>query len=134
MDNPSDHLVRKIFIRKEELLNALTSPEFYVELIFIGVALALAWLIALLITRRLKAHLAKHPPRRIDSEFLTRPLALLPSLLALLYLSVLKPFAAEYNGGVIIDSIIQLCLAWLAARCVLLLVRSTLVGAFIAII
>src|SRR5436305_1819565 len=100
----SDHLVRKIFIRKEELLNALASPEFYVEMMFIGIALALAWLVGVLIARRVKAHLAEHPPRRIDIEFLTRPLALLPPLLALLYLSVLKPFAAEYSGGIIVES------------------------------
>ncbi|MDE3060180.1 MAG: mechanosensitive ion channel [Pseudomonadota bacterium] len=136
MDAPSDHLAKKFLYRRDEFIAALGNPDFYIEVTLIGIALALAFIMAILIRRRFVAHLKAHPPKRIDAEFITRPLLLLGPLLALLYLSVIKPLAEEYSstGGDWTDATIQLCIAWLIAKAVLLIVRSRPVAWFIAIV
>jgi len=131
----ADHIVKKLAYRKDELIAALGMSEFYVEWLIIGVAFALAWLLAILIRRRVHSHLQAHPPRRIDVEFITKPLSLIGPLLALLYLSIGKPLAVDYgDGGVWIDAVIQLTIAYVLAKCVLLIVRSRLVAWFIAFV
>lgn len=131
----SAHLVKSFFIRKSELIAALGSPDFYIEIFFIGIALVLAWLVAMLIRRRTQIHLQKHPPKRIDSEFITKPLALLAPLLALIYLSIIKPLAGTYaSGGAWTEAAIQLCFAYLLAKCIVLIVRSPIVAYFIAFV
>ena len=127
------HLSKKFATRKEELVSALQSSDFYIQLLFIGVALAVAWCMSVLIQRRVKAHFAKHPPKRIDVEFFIKPLSLITPLLSLLYLSAIKPFADEFaTEGDLSDAVIRLCIAYILARSVVLVVKSRLVAYVIA--
>src|SRR5262245_31174948 len=122
MQAPSDHLVRNFSYRKDELLQALGNADSYIELALITAALFLAWLVALLIRRRVAAHLKAHPLRRIDPEFITKPLLLLAPLLALLYLgAVIGPMAQEFSStkGGWTEAAIELCVAYLFAKTVL---------------
>jgi len=128
------HLSKKLSARREELAAAFTSPDFYLQLLFVGIALAIAWLMSVLIQRRVKIHLQKHPPKRIDSEFFTKPLKLLTPLLALVYLNLLKPFIDGFaTEGNLTDAAIQLCVAYFLAKSVVLIVKSSLVAYFIAV-
>lgn len=127
------NLSKKFAARKEEYLAAFSSSDFYVQLLMVGIALAVAWLMSVLIQRRVKYHFDKHPPKRIDIDFLIKPLHLLTPLLALMYLSVIKPFSDEFaTEGDLTDSTIRLCVAYLMARAVMLVVKSRLVAYFIA--
>ena len=56
-NDPSYYLTRKFLIRKDELMTALFSSEFYIELGLIAASLALAWLVAALVRRRVSTHL-----------------------------------------------------------------------------
>ncbi len=134
--DPSAHLVKKFDYRRDEILAALGNPDFYIEWMLIGVALALAWLTAAWVRRRVQKRLAAHPPKHIDAEFIMKPLSLLGTLLALLYLTLVKPLAEIYavSGGDCTETVIQIAFAWLVARCVLLVVRSRPVAWFIAFV
>ena len=135
LKNPEalSHLSKKFSARKEELAAALTSSDFYMQVLFVGIALAIAWLMSVLIQRRVKYHFVKHPPKRIDVEFFIKPLSLLTPILALIYLSVIKPLSDEFAmEGDLTDAVIHLCLAYFMAKSVVLVVRSTLVSYFIA--
>ncbi len=128
-------LVKKIFATKEELLEALGSGDFYLELMMVALAIVLAGLAAYVIRRRTRIYFDAHPPKKIDIEFIIKPLALLSSLLSLLFLSIAKPFAEEYShSSALTDAAIQLCLSYTAAKSVLLIVRSRLVAWFIALV
>jgi len=135
--DPSTHLAAKFATRKDELLAALANPDFYIEWMLIGIALVLAWLVALLIRRHVGKRLAEKPLQRIDPEFITKPLSLLAPLLALLYLGIIKPLAESYaksGGGDGTELVMQLCIAWILAKCVLLIVRSRPMAWFIAVV
>lgn len=128
-------LVKQLTVTQQDLLTALTSPGFYVEMIFIGMALALAWIIAKLVQYRIKAYVRNHPPKKIDAEFVTKPFALLAPLLALLYLSLVKPFSEQYAGGSEwIVAISKLCVAYAAAKIVLLILNGRAIAWFLAVI
>lgn len=129
------HVTKKISARREELIAALGSSDFYIQLLFVTIALALAWLMATLIRRRVKAHFDKHPPKRIDIEFITKPFSLLAPLLSMLYLSAVKPFADEFSAeGDLTDAVIKLNVAYFLAKCVVLVIRSRLVAYFVAFV
>jgi small-conductance mechanosensitive channel len=125
-----------VYLRQKPHLKAsLSTPDFYIELLIIGIALALAGLMALLIRRRTVQHFEQHPPKRIDAVFITKPITLIGPLLALLYLSVARPFAEQYaDNWDLAGATIQLCIAYLLAKCVLLIVRSRPVAWFIAMV
>jgi small-conductance mechanosensitive channel len=125
-------LARKLFVTRKELLDALSGTDFYIEWLYIGVALALAWLLAALIRKRVGTHLRAHPPKRIDAIFITRPLKLLGPLLALLYLSVARPISENIGGGAWTEAVTQLTIAYLVARCVTLVVRARFISYLIA--
>lgn len=132
---PASKLAKSLILRKEEFIAALSTADFYIQIFIISIAIALAWLMAMLITRRLRSYFLAHPPKRIDVEFVTKPLELLSPLLALLYLSVLKPITNEFSvDGDWMEAAIQLCFAYFLAKCVLLIVRSRPVANFIAFV
>jgi small-conductance mechanosensitive channel len=131
----SDKLLQRLSLSSEELVAALTTPEFYVEMLMIGVSVALAFLIAVLVRRRLKIHLKAHPPARLDPEIILRPAALLSPLLAILYLSIIKPFAERYgDGGIWVNAVVQLLFAYIIAKAALMFVKSRPVAYLIAIV
>jgi small-conductance mechanosensitive channel len=115
------------FINRQEFLNALSTGDFYVEWLCIAGAVALAWLVAVLVRRRVHARLLVHPPKRIDSVFITRPLVLLAPVLAFIYLAVAKPFFRT-DGGVWIEAVMQLVIAYFLARCAMLLVKTKFIS------
>jgi len=133
--DPSSHLIKKVALRKDEIAAALSSPDFYIQTLMVGIALVLAGLLAVLIRRRVKDYYEKHPPRRIDAEFLLKPFFLLGPILALLLLGLVKPFAESYAADInLTEALTQLCLAYLLAKCVLLIIRSRPVAYFIALV
>ena len=126
-------LVRKLATTQEDLLSAFTTVEFYVELSAVVISLALAFLLGKLFQRRVANYLFVHPPKRIDAEFITKPLSLLGPVLALLYLSVAKPIVENYIGtSDWLDAVVQLCIAYLAAKCVVLILGRRAIAYFIA--
>ena len=127
------HLSKKFSAHKDVIINTLANSDFYLQLLFVGIALIIAWLMSVLIQRRVKAHLQKHPPKRVDVEFFIKPLSLLTPLLALLYLSAVKPFADGFAVEAdVTDAVIRLCIAYFLAKSVVLVVKSRLVAYFIA--
>ncbi len=131
----SDPLVKKLFLTKKELLEALTGgSEFYIEAFYIAFALSAALLVSIILRRRLAERLHNHPPKRIDAEFLLKPTVLLGPLLAILYLSIFKPFVVSAGGGTWIDAVMRLCVAYAAVKCVRMIVRSPVIGYFIGTI
>jgi len=134
--DPAVHIITKFDHRRDELLASFSNPDFYVEWLLIGAALALAWVVALLVRKHVQKRLEAHPPKHIDAEFILGPLSLLGPVLALLYLSVIKPMAENFAviGGDGTDGMIQICFAWLIAKSVLLIVRTRPVAWFIAFV
>jgi len=134
-NDASAPLVRKFFSTKEEMIDALSSGDFYLELLMVGLAVVLAGLIAYIIRRRTLAYFEKHPLQRLDMEFVVKPFAMLAPALSLLFLSAVKPFAEEYsNSSALTEAAINLTLSYIAAKFVLLIVRSRLVAWFIALV
>src|SRR5262245_38754698 len=127
-------IVRQISASWQELAQALAGPDFYIELICIGAALAMAWLTAALARNRFNARMRTQPPRHLDPDFLTRSLTLLAPILALLYLSIARSLVAPYGGGAWVLAIARLTGAWLIARIALLLVRSKPMAWFLAVV
>jgi len=129
-------LVKQLVSSGQELLNALATPTFYLELTAIGAALMLAVLTSALLQRRAKLYMQNHPPKRIDAEFITKPLQLLAPVLALLFLSIAKPFVERFaeDGGSWVIALSKLCVSYIAAKCVVLILRSSAIGYFIAAI
>lgn len=129
----SAHFTKTLLSQKAEWITALTSPDFYIQVLCLGLAIVLAILISILVQRRCKLHFEKHPPRRIDVEFILKPLSLLGPLLAIIFLSFASPLADRYAGDVsITDPLMQLVVAYLFARFVLLIVQSRPVAYFLA--
>ena len=127
-------LAKKVAESKTQLINALTDSDFYVQLIFCGVAITLAWLVSLLIRRRLGAYLKANPPRHIELELLQRSLYLITPMLSVLYLGVIKPFSDDYAVGLrsLAQACIHLSVAYMLARLVLLLVQTRPVANLLA--
>lgn len=127
------NLSKKLSARKEQWLEALTSSDFYVQFLMVGIAIAIAWLMSILIQRRIKHHFEKHPPKRIDVEFFLKPLSLLTPILAMIYLSVIKPFSDEFaSEGDLTDAVFRLSIAYFMAKTVILVVKSRVVAYFVA--
>jgi len=133
--DPAAPLVKKFFSTKEELVDALSSADFYLEFLMVMLAIVLAGLIGYVIRRRVKAYFTTHTLQRLDMEFVTKPIAMIAPLLSLLFLSAIKPFAEEYShSSALTDAAIQLNLSYIAAKAVLLIVRSRLVAWFITLV
>lgn len=128
-------IVKKISATQEELVAAIFNYYFYLELMLVAIAILLAALVSYAVRFRLKTYLQTNPLQRIDGEFITKPILLLPPLLSLLFLNMAKPLAVEYSkNSDITDATIQFCLFYIAAKIVLLVVRSRPVAWFIAIV
>ena len=127
-------LAKKVAETKSQLLNMLMDSDFYIQLIFVGVALSLAWLVSLLIRRRLEAYVKTNPPKLIDLNLALGSLTLITPILAILYLGVLKPFADDYAVGIrsLTEAFLHLSVAYMLARLSLLLVHTKPVARMIA--
>ncbi len=128
-------IVKKLFATKEELFSALSNDYFYIELMLVAIALLLSVLVAYAARFRTNLYLQSKPEKKIDIEFFHKPLALLSPLLSFLLLNIVKPIAEEYTkNSILTDATIQLCIYYIIAKFVLLMVRSRLVAWFIAIV
>lgn len=116
-----------------ELSSSLMSQDFYVEIMMVVTAIVIAWGVAFLLRRNVRRQLEKHPPHKFDKMIILKPLVLLAPLIAFFDLSVAKPFALQYAGSdAWIDALMQLTLAYVAARAATLYVKSAMIGYFIA--
>jgi len=112
---------------------SLVRPDFYIELSLIAAAVTLAWCGAFLLHRNVKQHLERHPPHKIDKVFILRPMVLLAPLFAFFLLGLIKPLAAQYAGGSAwVVAAMQISIAFLAARAMLLVIKSRAVAYFMA--
>ena len=128
-------IVKKFFATQEEFLAAISDNYFYLELMLVAIAIALAWLLAYAVRYRVNLYLQDHPLQKIDNEFVTKPLSLLSSLLTFLFLNMVVPFAVEYSkSSELTDAAIQLCVYYILAKTVLLIVRSRPIAWFIAVV
>ena len=133
--DPAAPIVKKISETRQELWGALFNNDFYLELMLVGIAIALAIVVSYAVRFRTNIYLQAHPLKKLDKEFVTKPLAILSPILAYLFLNFIKPIAIEYSkNSVITDAAIQLCVYYIVAKLVLLIIRSRLVGSFIAFV
>ncbi|MDE3037921.1 MAG: mechanosensitive ion channel [Pseudomonadota bacterium] len=130
------NMAAELIPRWDALTAALSSPSFYIEMLLIGMSLSLAWVLAAWLRRRVQQRLKAFPPKHVDSEFITRPMAMLGPALALIFLSAARPFVAQHVGGDgdWTDAVIEVCAAYALAKFVLLIVRSRPVAWFIAVV
>lgn len=132
MDNPPE-LSKTIDDSWQSLIASFSSPDAYIELLVIGLAVTLAWAMAFFLKRNLAIQLERHPPRRIDKAFIMRPVPLLFPLLAFFTLSIAKPFAQRYAGhDEWAAAMMKVALALAGARALLLFIKSRGVAYFIA--
>ncbi len=128
-------IVKKLFATREELMAALTNNYFYVELLFVGIAIVVSGLFAYAVRYRTDIYLKDHPLKKIDNEFLTKPISLLGPVMSYLLLNMARPIAEQYsNNSNLTDFALSLCLYYIAAKTVLLIVQSRLVAWFIAFV
>lgn len=128
-------IVKKIYATREEFLAALLNNDFYLELMLVVIAILLASLVAYAVRFRTNIYLQTNPLKKIDKEFVTKPLSLLSALLTYILLNIVKPIAVEHSkNSDITDAAIQLCIYYIIAKFILLIVRSRLVAWFIALV
>lgn len=127
-------LVKKLNSSWQDVSAWLTSTEFYLEMLSIAVAITVAWLLAIIIRRRVRYHLKKSSSLTLDFDLYQKPLRLLASLLSIVLLSALLPIARKHEAGLFIDAFIQLCTAWFCAKAILIYVRSRFVAYLIALV
>lgn len=133
--SPAEYLQNTFIDRKDEIFAAVTTPEFYIEMLLTGIAVVAGVLIAAIIRRRINLYLKRHPLKTLDPEFFTKPLSLLGTILTLVCLTVAKPFAIKYGvGGSWLAAFAEVCVAYLAARTALLIIPSRGVAWFIAVV
>jgi small-conductance mechanosensitive channel len=120
----SVHLEHRLTHRWDDLLTAVTSSSFYVELLLIIAAIALAGLVANLISKRIKQQLKRTPIKFIDSEFITKPLLMLAPTLAIPFLWEVQALMAGLGlGGTLSAGAIELACAYWLTKCVTLVIR-----------
>ena len=125
---------KTIWLSWRALLEALSRPYFYIEVSLIGIVLAVAWLLIILLHTRLSRFLENHPPK-IGADFFLKPIPLLAPLLAFLGLSISKPFSEKYaEGSEWTSATMELLLAYTMARAALIFIKSRAVAYFIAFI
>ncbi|MEK6745507.1 MAG: mechanosensitive ion channel domain-containing protein [Pseudomonadota bacterium] len=133
--DPSAPIVEKISETREKLWTALFDGDFYLELMLVGIAIALAVLVSYAVRFRVNPYLENNTFKKLDKEFITKPLALLSSALAYLFLNMVKPIAIEYSkNSLITDAAIQMCIYYIVAKLILLIIKSRLVASFIAFV
>lgn len=134
-EDSASRIAKKLTENKNFVLESLSNTDFYIQLAFIGVAVALAWVMSYLIRRRLNTYFAQNPPAGIEMSLLTSSMTLLTPVLALFYLGVAKPFADDFIvGKSLTDDFIHLSVAYMLARTVLILVQSRPVARMLAFI
>jgi len=132
-EDPYAHLIKRLYAQKDNLLVAMGDQSFYMELLFILLALLLAWLLARFIQKRVRNYLQKNPTTHIDAEVITKPLLLLTPLLAWSFLNFAQLISESFAASTAwIQAFIQLSLAYFLAKCVTLVIRSRLVSYTIA--
>ncbi len=133
--DPAAPIVKKISETRDELWGALFTNVFYLELMLVGIAIALAIIVSYAVRFRTNIYLQSHPLKKLDKEFVTKPLAILSPILAYLFLNIIKPIAVEYSkNSQITDAAIQMCAYYTVAKLVLLIIRSRPVSYFIAFV
>lgn len=126
-------LTKKLSESTEQFFSALSNPDFYIQCLFISVAIALAWLVSVLIQRRLTTFLRNNPPEFIEVDAACKYLPLITPVLAFIYLAVFKPFADEFMvGRSLTESTIHITSAYFLARLVLLVVHTRPVANLLA--
>jgi len=127
------HLQHRLDSQWDNLLNALNSGHFYIELILIALAFGFACLTANYIRRKIENRLAISPPQHIDIEFITKPIRLLGVLMTLPFLWVVQSVVTQLGiGGNFTGGVLELCYAYLLTKCVLMAIRQKPVAWLIA--
>ncbi len=131
---PSATFTKKFAQHKADIVTAFTSSDFYIQMLFVGIAIALAWLMSILIRKRARKYFAEHPPHHIGTEVLQRCICLTAPLLSIFYIGVAKPFADDYAANILnlSDAAIQLSIAVLLAKIVRMTVQTRPVANLIA--
>lgn len=125
-------LVKKFASAKKDLVESLASSDFYLELMLNFFSLALAVLVASLIQRFVTRKLSERPFQVLSTATVSKILALMAPLLAMLYLGIARPIIEEhYTDAGFTAAMIQLCAAWLIAGLLLLVIRSHMVAYFL---
>ncbi|MBY0407651.1 MAG: mechanosensitive ion channel, partial [Rickettsiales bacterium] len=133
ISEPSVGLGKKLAQYQNDLIAAFTNTEFYVQVLMVASALALAWVMSMLIRKRLDKYFEENPPKHYALELLKRCLCLTGPLLALLYVGVLKPFSDDFsNGYSIAGAALHITFAWLLAKIVWMTVQTKPVANLIA--
>ena len=128
----TDTLSHTIQSAWQPLLASLSRSDTYIEILCIAGAATLGLAIAFLLRHHVARQLERQPPRKIEKDLILRPLALLPPLLVFFALAIVKPFAQRYAGGSEwTAAAMELTLAAVAARAVLLFVKARMVAYFI---
>jgi small-conductance mechanosensitive channel len=127
------HLQYRLTARQDDLLNALSSGNFYIELALIVVALGLAWLTANYLVQKIKARVTASPPKRIDPEFILKPLCLLPATMTLPFLWFTQGILTQFGiSDDLTRGVLQICYAWLMVKCVAMVIKQRTVAFFIS--
>lgn len=129
----SQHLEHRLTSRWDDLLAALTSTHFYIEIALIVGAVLAALVLARHLKEKIQTRLVKAPPAFIDIEYLTKPLLLLEPALALLFLWGVQIFVTLIGiGGDFTHGIAQLFFAYLLTKCVMMVVKQPIVAYLIS--
>ena len=133
VDEASAHLQHRLSVRWDDLLAALDSRNFYIELFLILLALIAAGLLARHINRKIRHRLAQYPPKSIDPEFICKPLRLLGATLSVFFLWYVRALVEGLGiGGGLTGGALELGYAYWLTTCVFLAVRQRAVAYVIA--
>jgi len=133
---PSAGFGKKLTQQKDAVFDALSGTDFYIQIVFVTVAVSLAWLISILILRRLNKYLEANPPKNLGMELVSRSRSLFFPLLAIFYLGVVKPYADDFSQASmsLSSAMIYLAVAWMFAKIVRMTVQTKPVANLIAFI
>jgi small-conductance mechanosensitive channel len=129
----TQELERHLEASVQELTKALLTPQFYVEMLIIGVVFVLAMIVAAFFNQHIRKRFDAKPPKHFTADSLKKPLVLLMPILAVLLFSISKPFAEAYgDGGFWVNAAVRLTIALIMARAVILGIKSKGVAYLIA--
>lgn len=116
------------------LLQALSTPQFYIALLVAIAAVISAVLLSGLMRRSADRHSEGIARFGISPPLLSKALVLLPPLFTILMLAAFRPLGEIEGPNPWLASAAELASAWLLARAVLLVVRTKAVAWFIVVV
>lgn len=132
----NEQLIEQLHSGWERLLQALASPEFYIEMLIIAGCVGAALLLGMLAMRYAKRWSAARPNHTLPPRYITRTARMVSPLLSILFLSIARAPTQSvlHDGAPWVEMAGTLSIAWFLAKLVLITVQTRFIAWFIVLV